>query len=174
MVLPEEERLQRLSKMAAREITLLKEGVSIEAALKRTIDDAMDRAIADRLSLADSFLVMAERLRRSRSDLARAAVARYYYAMYHAFRAVAYQATRGDDHQEHRKLPDKIPDDFPDKANASNALKDARLVRNEADYDPYPVSSSYFTEYAKAVAPTAVDYLAKARAYVKSKGNVYA
>lgn len=171
---PHERRLQRLSEMVARDIRLLEEGVSIETALSRTIDDAMHQAIADRLSLADDFLVMANRLRRSRSDLARAAVARYYYAMYHAFRAVAYQAGRGDDHQEHNKLPNWIPDDFPDKANAANALKDARLVRNEADYDPYPASSDYFKVYAKALAPAAADYVSKARFYVRSKGNPHA
>jgi uncharacterized protein (UPF0332 family) len=171
---PHEKRLQRLSELVAREISLLKEGVSIEAALSRTVDDAMHQAIADRLSLADDFLAMADRLRRARSDLARAAVARYYYAMYHAFRAVAYQAGRGDDHQEHSQLPRWIPDDFPDQANAANALKDARLVRNEADYDPYPTSSAYFKAHARSVAPVAADYVSKARSYVRSKGNPYA
>lgn len=157
--------------MPSRDVKLLKEGVSLETDLSRTIQDAMDQAIADRLALADAFLAMADQLRRSRADLSRAAVARYYYAMYHAFRAIVYQVTGGDDSQEHAVLPKAIPKDFPNQTTAANDLKDARLVRNEADYDPYPTSSNYFKTYAKTVAPVAAHYLAEARAYVSSKGN---
>ena len=169
-----DERMLRLSKMAATEIALLKEGVSIEAFFSQTIDDALYQAIADRLDLADSFLATANRMRRARSDMHRATVGRYYYAMYHAFRAVAFQSKRGDDFQKHSDLANAIPGDFPNASVAQNDLKSARLTRNEADYDPYPASSNHFKAAVATLAPLASTYVVQARIYVRLKGNPYA
>jgi uncharacterized protein (UPF0332 family) len=169
---PVETRLHRVAKMSAKEVLLLKEGVSIEAALSRTMSDALHQVVADRIVLAESFLQTAETLRRSRSDLSRAAIARYYYSMYHAMRAVSFHQQGGDDHEAHSDLFQKgVPADFPNAVTARNDLKDARLLRNEADYDPYPQSSVYFRSTVKRLAPVAAGFVADSRAYLVSKGN---
>ncbi len=86
----------------------------------------------------------ADRLMRARPPMCRVAVGRYYYGMYHAMRAVVYFHVTGDDHEQHSVLPRSMPADFPDADFWKNALKDARLRRNEADYDPYPMSDVSF------------------------------
>lgn len=169
-----EDRLQRITKAPKNTLALLKEGVSIESALARTLEDAMDRTVADRLDLADEFLDMAERLYRSKTDMSRPAIARYYYAMYHAMRAVSYQNVGGDDHEQHKDLPAKgVPDDYPNKALTSNELKDARTLRNEADYEQYPIARSYFKSAVTDLRPKAKAFVSAARQYVTSKGNPY-
>jgi uncharacterized protein (UPF0332 family) len=167
-----EERLQRVSKASKNTLILLKEGVSIESSLSRQMDDVMAQTVADRLDLADEFLDMAERLYRSKFDMSRPAIARYYYAMYHAMRAASFQSVGGDDHEQHTALSVKgIPDDYPNKALASNELKDARSLRNEADYEQYPITRSYFQSAAKNLRPVAKAFVSAARQYVTSKGN---
>ena len=144
--------------------------------LSRTVDDAAAQTVSDRLDLADQFLEMADRLLRSRgTDMSRPAIARYYYAMYHAMRAVAFESSGGDDHQQHTELSVKgIPTDFPQKELIRNALKDARTLRNEADYEQYPQDRTYFRSEAKKLSPVAANCLSSARQYVRSKGNKYA
>lgn len=167
-----ESRLRRVAKLTAKEVLLLKEGVSIEAALSRTMSDALQQVVADRIVLAESFLQTAETLRRSRSDLSRAAIARYYYSMYHAMRAVSFHHQGGDDHEAHSNLFAKgVPNDFPNAVMARNYLKDARLLRNEADYDPYPQSSAYFKSEVKRLAPLSASFVSDSRTYLVSKGN---
>lgn len=169
-----EKRLQRISKAPQRTLDLLREGVTIEAALSRPMEDVMAQTVADRLNLADDFLDMAERLFRSRSDMSRPAIARYYYAMYHSMRAASFQYLGGDDHEQHTALSAKgIPDDYPQQAVASNELKDARILRNEADYEQYPTTRSYFQSAAKDLRPVATAFVRTARQYVTSKGNPY-
>lgn len=169
-----EQRLHRVTELERKNLALMQEGVSIEAALSRTLADAMAQAVADRLKLADDFIAMAEALMRSRHNLARAAIARYYYAMYHAMRAAAYQHHAGDDFEAHSVLSTKgVPPDYPSSNVASNELKDARLLRNEADYDQYPVDPKYFASRARALRPIASQFVATARQYVTSKGNSY-
>lgn len=169
-----EQRLHRVTELERRSLSLMQEGVSIEAALSRTLADAMAQAVADRLNLADEFIHMADALMRSRHDLARAAIARYYYAMYHAMRAAAYQHHSGDDFEAHTVLSTKgVPDDYPSSNVASNELKDARLLRNEADYDQYPSDPKHFSARARDLRPIATRFVATARQYVTSKGNPY-
>jgi uncharacterized protein (UPF0332 family) len=175
MLTASEERLQRVTKLPNKLVVLLKEGVSLEAQLSRTLDDAMAQTVADRLDLADEFLTMAGTLLRSRSDLSRPAIARFYYSMYHAMRAVAFQYHKGDDFEEHSTLSSKgVPKDFPQSALASNALKNARILRNEADYEQYPLAKNYFRSEARGLQPVATAFVTDARNYVSSKGNPYA
>lgn len=95
--------------------------------------------------------------------------------MYHAMRAAAYQFHQGDDHENHSKLGDTgVPTDYPNRSIAQNTLKNARLLRNEADYDPYPSSTKYFKAVEKNLKPTAAAFVREARIYVQSKGNPYA
>lgn len=169
-----EERLHRITKLPNKLVLFMREGVSLEADLSRPLSDAMDQTVADRLNLSDEFLSMAQVLMRSRTDLSRAAIARFYYAMYHAMRAASYQHFEGDDYESHSDLSSKgVPPDYPLRNIASNDLKDARTLRNEADYEQYPFNQGYFKAQAKALQPIATAFVQKARVYVTSKGNPY-
>jgi hypothetical protein len=46
-----------------------------------------------------------------------------------------YFVHQGDDHKEHDQLYKNLPDEFLDVAVWKNELKDARLKRNETDYE---------------------------------------
>ncbi|MDQ4501303.1 hypothetical protein [Sinomonas sp. ASV322] len=167
-------RLLRLSKLASRDVALLSEGASMVADLSMSIADARSKISADRILLAEQFIAMADRMARSRADMSRAAIARYYYAMYHSMRAVAFFHFNGDDFEAHATLHQKgIPKDYPNASAAANSLRDARLLRNEADYDPYPQMDAYFRDAAKRISQTARDFVAKARQYLLNKGNAH-
>jgi uncharacterized protein (UPF0332 family) len=100
----------------------------------------------------------------------RLAVSRYYYAMYHAMRAAAYKYYGGDDHEEHRTLPGKAPDDMPNSALLGNALKNARERRNAADYEPYPKSNAAWMTDATDLRSSARLMLTDVRNYLRVKG----
>lgn len=92
------------------------------------------------------------------------------YSMYHAMRAATFIFHTGDDHQEHKSLPANLPDDFPDKDAWANTLKKARLVRNSADYDPYPKQSRPWAKHAQTIRADANKLVRLARHYLSSKG----
>lgn len=165
-----DERLLRVSKSTKDEINGFKAGVHLEKVSGRTIDDLHAQACADRLKLAQEFADYADRLMRSRPSMRRMAVGRYYYAMYHAMRAVVYFRTPGDDHEQHSDLPRWTPADFPDADFWKNELKDARLRRNEADYDPYPADDAEFSGVANHLKAQARLLVETARAYLHAKG----
>jgi uncharacterized protein (UPF0332 family) len=146
------------------------EGVSLESAAVRTIEELRQRAVADRLELAYDFRRRANRVMVGNPPLYRDAVSRYYYAMYHAMRAVVYFVERGDDHQEHRDLPPMTPDDFPQASNWRNELKSARQRRNSADYDPYPKANNAWRATAEELQSCANALLPLCRAYLLGRG----
>ena len=100
----------------------------------------------------------------------RIAVARFYYAMYHALRAVIYLEYDGDDHEEHRHLPTKEVPSLPGDPQWRNKIKSARAYRNQADYDPYPMSDKTWRHIAKALSDDARDFLSVARGYLRQRG----
>ena len=150
-----------------------REGVSLEADTGRTIDDLRQRAVADRIQLAYDFRRRGNSLMRQSPPLYRDAVSRFYYAMYHAMRAVVYFAERGDDHQEHRDLPPKTPSDFPQSSIWANDLKSARERRNSADYEPYPKTNESWRVRAEELQRRANALLPLAKAYLIRKGCGY-
>ena len=167
---PDDKRLLRIGQAIAKDLKAFKEGVHLESASGRTIDDLIAQACADRLRLAAGFLDDADRSMRSRPPMRRSAVGRYYYAMYQAARAVVFFRTPGDDHEQHSDLPKWLPADFPDVERWKNSLKDARLRRNEADYDPYPGADTDFAEAARTLKSDARALVAEARTYLLAKG----
>lgn len=169
----DEERLLRIGASTAKDLNAFKEGVYLEGASGRTIDDLIAQACADRLRLAQGFLDDADRAMRARPPMRRTAVGRYYYAMYQAARAVVFFRTPGDDHEQHSDLPKWLPADFPDTDRWKNGLKDARLRRNEADYDPYPGADINFQEAASHLKTDAHALVAEARSYLITKGCVH-
>jgi hypothetical protein len=90
--------------------------------------------------------------------------------MYHCFRAVSYYTHGGDDHEEHTVLPSRIPNDFPNRDVWENNLKNARLERNRADYDPYPRQDRRFEVVATDVIQKARLLIPIAVQYLRSKG----
>lgn len=168
-----EQSLLRLSKLDKKTTLNLAEGVHITTATARTIDDLRHQVTADRLRLAKELLAAGDKLRTCRPPQYRSAISRYYYCMYHAIRAVVYFMYGGDDYQPHSDLPGQIPADFTDGALWRNALKDARSHRNDADYEPYPASSSTWQPIASDLAANAVGLIAESEQYLKGKGCAY-
>jgi hypothetical protein len=85
-------------------------------------------------------------------------------------RAVVFFSVGGDDHEKHSVLPDHVPSDFPAQAGWQNTLKNARLERNRADYEPYPDSDKGFESAARMVVSDAEALLPIASAYLRRKG----
>lgn len=165
--------LLRVSKAKKNDIDRWKEGRSLQTDTGRTLEELYERAVADRLDLAFRFLRVGVRLLKGSKPEYRLAVGRLYYSMYHAMRAAVYFSYGGDDHEEHRTLPAKAPDDLPGGAILSNSLKDARERRNAADYNPYPKSDLAWKANAEVLAADAKRLLQEVRQYLLSKGCRY-
>ncbi len=112
-------------------------------------------------------------MKRSRIRDWRSVIGRYYYSMYHSMRAVCFYSFGGDDNEQHTKISSCVPDDFPERELRANELKDARLRRNEADYDPYPQEEASFRITALALAATANHFVGECRIYLSTKGIGY-
>jgi uncharacterized protein (UPF0332 family) len=163
----------RVSKAKNQLIRNWREGVSLESDTGQTIGDLQQRASADRLQLAYDFRRRGNALMRQSPPLYRDAVSRFYYAMYHAMRAVIYFVEDGDDHEEHHQLPTKMPADFPRASSWANDLKSARERRNSADYEPYPKSNGSWQAHAEELQRRTNDLLPLAKTYLTRKGCRY-
>jgi len=158
-----------VSKSPKDKLGSLEAGASLVQRTGYQIKELRSKAADDRLALARALLRDASAAMLTSPALYRTAVSRSYYSMYHALRAAAYLYHGGDDHEQHTVLPSKIPDDFPDKKNWENTLKNARLERNRADYDPYPRSDRDFAAIAQSLLQSATDLIPIARTYLRSK-----
>lgn len=163
-------RLLRISEAPSNRIADWKEGVSIEHDSAHTLSQLALLTAADRFNLAFEHKRHANKLLSLPRPLYRSAVSRYYYAMYQALRACLYLSHEGDDHQEHSKLPQFIPKDFAPGEDWQTKLKNARMMRNRADYDPYPKSDMAFRFDAVSLKGDADRLLVLARDYLRSKG----
>lgn len=160
-----------LSKAKQEKLKNYLEGVSLALRSGKTINKLKFTAAKDRLSLAQQQLIAARKAIKSTPPLSRTAVSRAYYAMYHAARAATYIGFGGDDHEEHSKLPTHLPDDFPDAQDWKIKLKNARLDRNRADYDPYPKRDSEFKECAETLYIDARNFLRSAKDYIEIRSS---
>lgn len=109
----------------------------------------------------------------STPPLFRLAINRAYYSLYHAFRATMFFYAKGDDHQDHSELPARLPQDFPNRDVWMNALKNARMERNRADYEPYPIQSQHWSVPAATVLEDATKALPAIVTYLQTKGCQY-
>lgn len=159
-----------VSKGSKDHLNTLAAGASLVERTGYSIKTLRSKAVNDRLKLARSILESAENSISQPTPSFRTGVSRAYYAMYHIARAVSYFAHDGDDHQEHSKLPGKIPTDFPSRSRWENDLKRARLERNRADYDPYPKNDRQFEDTAQDLVQHARDLMPAARRYLRRKG----
>lgn len=112
--------------------------------------------VSDRLALAGEHLRHGDVL--LAADSFRAAIGRYYYAMYHGARAVVFGDHEGDDYEQHSELPRHLPPSVKGVA-LGQQLIDARLLRNQADYDPYPLADGEWEADARALAVIAAGFL---------------
>jgi uncharacterized protein (UPF0332 family) len=162
--------LGEIAKSQKRDLDMLRLGVYFERESKKDIDHLLLKTAADRFTLSKGFLGVARTMMRARTPHYRTVIGRSYYAIYHSLRAVTYVTYGGDDHQSHSKLPGKLPKDFPDREKWSNSAKQARLVRNEADYEPYPKSNASFRDKAVRVYRDAQDLRPIVEKYLAKKG----
>jgi len=163
----------RLIRVSKAEIDLLehwKEGVSLVSAAGKSIDDLCLDVAVHRWKLGLLHKRDGNKLMQLQAPPYRSAISRYYYSMYHCFRAAAFISHRGDNHESHSNLPKHLPVDFPSVAFWQNELKMARLTRNDADYDPYPRTNAPWQNKAKAIQLNAINAVLETRNYLRSKG----
>jgi uncharacterized protein (UPF0332 family) len=169
-VFPAKRRL-RVSLATTEVIGFWNEGVSLAKDSGQSVVQLLQKVAADRWSFAAIQYRHASTLMNQSAPLYRSAISRYYYAMYHAMRACVFLACPGDDHQKHSELPLNVPKDFdPKGANWQGKLKDARLARNRADYEPYPKANTAWRSTALATKSDAKDLLKTSRIYLRKKG----
>lgn len=162
--------LHRVAKAETKLAASWHEGVHLERRSGRTLHELRDRVTSDRLALAAELARRGREYADATPSRNRDAISRYYYAAYHAFRAVVYFHSGGDDFEKHSVLPTRIPDDFPAHSIWSNDLKSAREIRNAADYDMYPKSDSAWRGSCLEVQATGEGAVRVARAYLRAKG----
>lgn len=167
-----ESELLLISKAKLEKLKNFADGVSLCRRAGSSIAGLRARVAKDRLRLANAQLRDAIQAASSKPQLSRTAVSRAYYAMYHAARAATYISFGGDDHEEHSALPSKMPSDLPNLEQWRNKLKNARLERNRADYDPYPKDEAEFEETCSTLIQDAKDFVRVAQNYVNTKNKV--
>jgi uncharacterized protein (UPF0332 family) len=162
--------LQRVSTGSKNNLVAWAEGVSLQTRSARSLEELQRRAVADRFALAVDFRRRGRAIQATGDGMYRDAISRYYYCLYHVFRAVAFFDGQGDDNQEHRVLPRVIPDDFPQAERWKNDLKRARELRNRADYNAYPKAGSAWRSHCEEMSELADDLVPAARTYLRTKG----
>ena len=158
-----------ISKAKSEKLRNFAEGVSLTQRAGKSIEHLRGVVVAERMRLARAQLQDAVFAAKAGNARYRTAISRAYYAMYHSGRAVSYVAHGGDDHEEHSVLPGKLPADFPDVEVWRNKLKNARLERNKADYDPYPKGPGYYQEVFNLIIADARNMLKASQQYIKDK-----
>jgi uncharacterized protein (UPF0332 family) len=130
----------------------------------------IQQATSDRLRLAGEHLRAGDQL--IFSNQFRSAISRHYYAMYHAARSIVYADFRGDDYERHNILPRHLPAKLPDKMSREQQLTNARLLRNEADYDVYPSNIPEWEHDARRLTITATDFVRACEDFALAEGYV--
>ena len=130
----------------------------------------LQQVVIDRLLLAGEHLRSGDHL--LLSSQYRSAISRHYYAMYHAARAIVFAENRGDDYERHNVLPRNLPPTLPNSAARESELIDARLLRNQADYDTYPLNESEWATDARALAVTAANFLQECESFASTNGYI--
>ncbi|MBQ1118597.1 HEPN domain-containing protein [Streptomyces sp. B15] len=130
----------------------------------------MQQVVVDRLLLAGEHLRAGDHLLFSAQY--RSAISRHYYAMYHAARAIVYAENRGDDYERHNVLSRNLPSRLSDSATRESELTDARLLRNQADYDAYPLNETEWENDARSLAITAASFLQCCESFASTNGYI--
>lgn len=166
-----ESELLLISKSNQDKLKNFSDGAQLVRRSRVSIKQLQVRVAKDRLKLARLQLRDARAATTTTPKLGRTAVSRAYYAMYHAARAATYLSFGGDDHEGHSVLPTKFPADFPNSEVWKNRLKNARLERNRADYDPYPAGDSEFLVICPTLIDEAKELIKVTQQYLITKTN---
>lgn len=134
------------------------------------ITPLMRQVVSDRLKFAGEHLGTGDQLLAIQQF--RSSISRHYYAMYHAARAVVFAVEQGDDHERHNLLPRHLPQNMTNVAQYEVALTDARLLRNKADYDIYPINPIDWEQDARALASTSAKFFSAFENYALTNGHV--
>ncbi len=118
----------RVSKAKNSDLKLWREGATLVTQSGSSIEDLLLLAAAARWQFATSLRREGMRALRVKPPMYRVAVGRFYYAMYHALRAVLFVEYDGDDFEEHRTLPTKAVNVIPAASQWQNRLKNARGI----------------------------------------------
>jgi len=169
----DKKRLLRVAEATKAEIDRWGEGVSLQADTGHTIEELRHRATADRFALAVRFYQRGRDLALSTPPSNRDAISRLYYSMYHCWRALIFFSHGGDDFQSHSNLQKKEPPAFPNAPIWRNRLNNARLRRNEADYEAYPKSDPPLAAIATSLELEAQELIRVSRTYLRSRGCQY-
>ncbi|RYH54345.1 MAG: hypothetical protein EON54_13060 [Alcaligenaceae bacterium] len=132
------------------------------------VAELIGQIVSDRLLLAGEHLRNGDNL--FRQNEFRTSISRHYYAMYHAARGIVFASVGGDDYQQHRILPRNLPGDFDDRSRWEGELTAARLTRNEADYDLYPVDLKRWELDARNISAVSSEFIAICSDYALEKG----
>ena len=132
------------------------------------VSDLRKQAVSDRLALAGEHQRFGDQLLLTASF--RASIGRHYYAMYHSARAITFGEHGGDDFQRHSVLPRNLPAALPDRSTLEVQLTDARLLRNKADYDPYPPHDQDWEADARQLSATASAFVQACETYAIQNG----
>jgi len=130
----------------------------------------IQQVASDRLQLAGEHLRSGDQLLFALQF--RSAISRHYYAMYHAARSIVFSEVQGDDYQQHSELPRHLPPGLPSIRTREKQLVDARLLRNEADYDPYPSGLSDWEQDARELSVTAAEFVQACEDFALLNGYV--
>lgn len=139
-----------VTELSSKRLSDLAAGASLAARTSYSLDELIAKVTIERVQFSGVLHTQAVDALVKRSCY-RLAISRGYYSMYHAIRAVVFYVTRGDENQEHSTLPKHIPADFPGGVSWETKLKNARLERNRADYDPYPQQDRAFEVMARQI-----------------------
>jgi hypothetical protein len=165
-----EKDLRAVSELSAARIQDLRFGASLVERTGYDVLSLIAKVSLDRVALGAALHRQARAALHGRPRSFRSAISRGYYAMYQTFRGVVFFVSRGDDFEDHSKLSQHLPKDFPQMPYWANALKDARLERNRADYEPYPRSDTAFAASAASIYKNSHQLRIAARAYLRGKG----
>lgn len=102
----------------------------------------------------------------------RSSISRHYYAMYHAGRAVVYANHGGDDYERHSTLARHLPPAMLNVLAHETELTNARLLRNQADYDPYPAARDDWESEARNLAAVSATFLQRCEDFALSNGYI--
>lgn len=163
-------RLRRISQSPKDTIALWKEGASLVADSGHQIDALLLVVASDRWKLSKQFNNQGKRLMLLQTPACRSAISRFYYSMYHAARACVFLETKGDDHERHSELPLHLPSALKTPTNWQTILKNARLLRNRADYESYPKTENSWKSEALAIQTNAANLLVDSKVFLISKG----
>jgi len=167
VVTPNDQLLLFVSNCSAAQLEALQKGPKF---YPFPLHDMVRQAVSDRLSLAGEHLRVGDQLVFALQF--RSSISRHYYAMYHAARSIVFAETRGDDHQRHRDLPRHIPEGMANSTQRELELTTARLLRNEADYDPYPAKSPDWEPDARQLSVTAADFVQACEDFALANGHI--